>query len=102
MEISNFQKVKFNKGENVAFFDLQLDYIKIKNCKLFRSKTNMNFYWDMPCQKFISKKTGKAIITNIIEMQDEHLKFKVLKLVVKTYHQFKNEPSLEIQGTAKC
>jgi hypothetical protein len=91
MEITNFQKVNFLTGDIVAFFDLQLDYIKIKNCKLFRSKTNRNFYWDMPQQKFISKTTGKTNIVSIIEINDEHLLFNILKMAVKTYHSLKTK-----------
>lgn len=91
MEISNFQKVSFLTGDVVAFFDIQLDYIKLKNCVLFRGKTNRNFYWQFSKTKFISKTTGKTNLVDIIEINDEHLRFSILKLAVKSYHSIKTK-----------
>lgn len=91
MEISNFQKVSFNTGDIVAFFDIQLDYIKLKNCVLLRGKTNRNFYWNITKSKYISKTTGKTNLIEIVEIQDEHLKYSILKLAIKSYHSLKTK-----------
>ncbi|MDD2851849.1 MAG: hypothetical protein PHY09_08120 [Desulfuromonadaceae bacterium] len=91
MEITNFQKVSFSKGDVVAFFDVELGNIKLNNCTLLRNKTNRNFYWNTYTYKYISKTTGKTNLVEIAEIQDEHLKYSILKLAIKSYHSLKTK-----------
>lgn len=85
IEITNMQKVRFKKGETVAFFDLHLENIKIKNCNFAKCKSNNCYYWSVPRQKFISKITGKTIFSDLIEIEDENIRTDVFKLVTKAY-----------------